>query len=423
MSPGPRSVEDTDDHCAFLSLLAQSITSKTRREELTLHSGNLAISQGYAIRVCHVIHTLAPGGAEHLLVDLARVASQVGIEMSVVSLMPTSQFAYHKDLRSQGTDVRSLCLASRWDPRFLTRAAVVCRAQRPDLLHAHLKHADLVTSYVAPRLMVPWVSTLHMIEAAPTPILRLKRRVAYHSRLRSAARTIAVSDALRRWYLEAFAVPPAGVVTIRNGVAPASPASRGQRTKIRRSLGVPEDAVVAAMVGIMRPTKGHSQLIAAAAHLGERSGVIFALIGDGVLRMELEQEACASGVLGRNVVFCGFREDVPLVLAACDLLVHPSLDDALPTALIHGLAAGMPIVASDVGGVSEIVTADCAQLVPPGDAEALAAAVDHLGRDEGLRRRMGAAASRQFRREFEVVLWAERLAGLYREVQSEYRGM
>ncbi len=361
--------------------------------------------------VWHLIHDLGPGGAEHVLVDLAQAAPGAGIEMRVVSMMPLGSHRYPARLREAGVRVDDLALASRWDPRGPRRLARLVRSDPPRVLHSHLKHADLLAGIVAPRLGIPHVSTLHLVEDSVYGVARFKRDLAARRRTRTAVRTVAVSEAVRRWYLGAFPQDPERVVVIPNGI-PAPPAPSPEVVAaVRRSFGGGE--LIAAMVAVMRPGKGHDVLLEAAAR-PEMSAVRFVLAGDGPEEPRLRARAAELGIADR-VVFAGFREDVGTVLAACDLIVHPSLADALPTALIHGLAAGVPAVATDVGGIPEIVTSDAGLLVPPGDAGALAVAISVLAADPQRRLVMGEAARRRFDGAFEAGRWARRLRALYDE--------
>ena len=369
------------------------------------------------MRVCHLIHELGPGGAEHVLVDLARVAGEAGIEMRVVSLMPLGGHRYPQVLRDLGVRVDSLDLPSRWDPRGLRRAVRLLRPDPPDLLHSHLKHADLVAAYAAPRLGAPMISTLHLVEDEVGLVARLKRDLGAVARRRRAARTIAVSDALRRWYVGAFRVDPASVVTIPNGIPAPAPVAEEQRAALRAEFGVPVDGLLAVTVAIFREGKGHDDLLAAAALLGDLP-VRFVLAGSGPEEARLRAAAEAAGLAGR-VAFAGFREDVAGLLAAADLVVHPSHADALPTALIHALAAGVPAVATRVGGIPEIVGEEAGALVPAADPAVLAAAIRSLAADPERRRRMGAAARERFAARFEGTAWAGRLKALYDEVLAE----
>jgi glycosyltransferase involved in cell wall biosynthesis len=120
------------------------------------------------------------------------------------------------------------------------------------------------------------------------------------------------------------------------------------------------------------------------------------------------------------VRFLGYRDDVPALLAAADLVLHTSLADALPTTVIQALAVGVPVVATRVGGIPDIVGTDAGVLVEP-DAAAVAAAVTGLLADDAARARMGAAGRRRFLESFEAVGWAGRLRDLYTEVLGERR--
>jgi glycosyltransferase involved in cell wall biosynthesis len=366
------------------------------------------------VRVCHLIHELGPGGAEHVLVDLARVAPGAGIDLSVLSLMPLGSHRYPQVLHDLGVRVDSLELPFRWDPRGLRRAVRLLRADPPDLLHSHLKHADLVAAYAAPRLGVPMVSTLHLVEEEVGPVARLKRDLGAWARRHRAARTIAVSAAVRRWYLGAFRVDPASMVVIPNGIPAPDPVPAERRADLRAEFGVPDGCLLAATVAIFREGKGHDDLLTAAALLGD-TPVRFVLAGSGPEEARLRARVAAEGLAGR-VVFAGFREDVAGLLAAADLVVHPSHADALPTALIHALAAGVPAVATRVGGIPEIVGDDAGVLVPPANPAALAAAIRDLAADAERRHRMGEAARARFAADFGGTTWARRLRALYDEV-------
>lgn len=330
--------------------------------------------------------------------------------------MGTHTHRYARELEALGVDVRSAAAGTRWDPGALVRGRREIAAMRPDVVHTHLKHADLVGAFAARRLQVPMVSTLHLIEDALGPVASLKRAAAARVRLRSAARTIAVSDAQRRWYLDLVRVDHRKVVTIRNGIPTPPPISAGERERVRADLGLPPDGVVATMVGIMREGKGHDLLLQAVERLDPADAITFVLAGDGPLRRQLE--ATAASVRAR-VVFAGFRDDVDRLLAASDLVVHPSAAEALPTALIHALAAGTPVVACDVGGVPEVVTPETGVLVPSGDAGAVARAVSELALDPSRRALLGAAARRRFDAEFRIERWGARLRDLYAEVLGE----
>ena len=363
------------------------------------------------VRVTHLIHDLRPGGAEHVLVDLATVARDAGIEMSVVSMRPLASFGYVRQLRAAGVRVESLDLAAWWDPRGPTRLRSLFPELRPQVLHSHLKHADVVAGGVAASKSVAHVSTLHPIEDGVGWVAARKRNIAVRSRRRTTRRTIAVSDAVRDWYLDVSGSDPATVVTIHNGVPDPGTFDEAELTALRAELGIPDGAAVAAVVAIMRPGKGYDVLVDSLPHLAN-DRVVFLIVGDGPDSARLRRRVGDTD----RVVFAGFRDDVPKILAAADFVVHPSLGDALPTALVQALAAGRPVVASAVGGIPEIVPTGAGVLVAPGDPKALADAVDRVAADTDGRRWMGKRARARYDEEFSAEDWADRLRSLYDEV-------
>ncbi|HVM15649.1 MAG TPA: glycosyltransferase [Egibacteraceae bacterium] len=367
------------------------------------------------LRVCHVIHSLREGGAEHLLVTLAQAASQVRLEMTVLSLMPHEGLSYTRQLSDLGVRVVGLELATRWDARGLLHARQAIRDIAPDVVHSHLKHADLVGAFAARTLGIPLVSTLHVIEDAPSPLGRFKRRLAGEARLRIADRTIAVSEAQRRWYTAAFAANHDRVVTLHNAVRPAPSIDPEARLRLRASLGVNQNEIMMVMVAIMRPGKGHEDALAAMERIPDSLGVHLVFAGDGPQRPALEDLAHRSPAAPR-LRFPGFVEDVPTLLAAADLVVQPSHFDALPTTLIYALAAGVPAIATGVGGIPEIVTPEVGCLVPPAQPNALAQAIESLAADADVRRQMGTAARQRFEAHFQASVWAEKLRVLYEDV-------
>jgi glycosyltransferase involved in cell wall biosynthesis len=167
------------------------------------------------------------------------------------------------------------------------------------------------------------------------------------------------------------------------------------------------------MVTVLRAGKGHDVAAAALAQLDDPR-VKLVVCGDGPDRAAIERELAP---LGDAVVMAGHRTDVMRVLDAADVLLHPTREDAFPTTLLEAAAAGVPVVATAVGGVPEIVTPDTGRLVPaPPQPADVARALGELLGDDALRARMGTAARERFAGEFTARAWAQRLRALYEEV-------
>jgi glycosyltransferase involved in cell wall biosynthesis len=191
----------------------------------------------------------------------------------------------------------------------------------------------------------------------------------------------------------------------------------GCRTLLRELFGISDEVPLVVTVSVLRPAKGIEVLLEAIPRVPDAH---FLIVGDGPKREEWEATAQRLGISAR-VHWAGYRRDVASFLAGCDVFAHPSLDDAFPTVLLESLAAGVPVVASRVGGIPEIVEegrTGC--LVPAGDPEALAAAIRELLTDrhdaEGTREAMRSAARTTAARQFSTAAWVDRLSRIYDEV-------
>jgi len=165
----------------------------------------------------------------------------------------------------------------------------------------------------------------------------------------------------------------------------------GAREAVRAELGLRPDDVAVTCVAEFTPTKNHAQLLAAwPAVAGEAPLAQLLLVGDGRTRAVMEGKARRRAI--PNVRFLGFRRDVPAVLAATDVFVLPSTREGLPRSVLEAMAAGLPVVATDVRGNRDLVEdGGNGLLVRVGDVQGLAEALLRLARDPELRRRMGAA--------------------------------
>ena len=185
------------------------------------------------------------------------------------------------------------------------------------------------------------------------------------------------------------------VTTIYNGVS-ASMATTN-RADVRQALGIPPDRVVGMLAARIDGLKGHDTLLRALARL--RTGaapITFLIAGDGAERTSTERLAAELGITADSVRFLGFRDDIPDLLAASDLFVLPSLTEGLPLSVLEAMSHRLPIVATRVGGVPELVTHEVdGLLVPAKDEIALAEALANLIDDPEKRRIFGEAGYRR----------------------------
>ncbi len=209
--------------------------------------------------------------------------------------------------------------------------------------------------------------------------------------------------------------PPERLFLVHSAVD-AGPLTDAQGTPLREELGLGESLLIG-VTGRLRPEKGHRFLIEAFARVGPTlPEARLLVVGDGSLAGELKALAEKLG-LGERVVFTGFRRDIPRVLAALDLFVLPSISEGLGTAVLEAAAAGVPVIASDVGGVPDILgRQERGRLVPPGDAAALAEAILQWAADRAGARRRAEAAAAFVREHFSERALVEGTEAVYRRL-------
>jgi len=249
-----------------------------------------------------------------------------------------------------------------------------------------------------------------------------RRRAALRWAMKRSAATTAVSGATAADLRRTLGVPDDGVRIVPNGIRMPN----GRREKVRRELNVADDELVIVAIGNLYPVKGHAVLLRALAELEEQGGAPrwrLAIAGRGEDEQRLRSIADDAGIASR-IHLLGFRSDAPDILAAGDVFVLPSLSEGLPLALIEAMATGLAIVASDVGGIPEVVArGQEALLVPAASPTALAAAIRALLDDPVRRAALGAAAQRRAHRDFSVTSMADAYEALYRGAAAEWGGV
>lgn len=214
-------------------------------------------------------------------------------------------------------------------------------------------------------------------------------------------------------------VNPAKIVTILNGVS-APPADQHARTGPRTLLGIPEDTPLVISVGRLSREKGHLFLIRSIPGVLEKyPDTRFLLVGDGALRPELEKEAETLDV-SASVRFLGVRTDVPELLAAADLFVLPSLSEGLPMALLEAMSMEVPVIATDVGGISRVVKdRQTGLLVPAGDPGAIVNSINELLGNGAKRAQLAASGKELVLQDYSLEKMCEKYERLFAGEEEE----
>lgn len=353
------------------------------------------------------------GGPVDLTVNLARelAGRAAGPEIFVVGPSPLSLGAEEWSLL-RPADVRS-----KTDPRGFAAVSRLLEKLAPDLIHAQDRRAGLVAALVAGR-RTPVVLTYHgvpdnaaarWVQAGPLhgrrPGISGASRLAADALVaRRVACTVAPSQAIAAFLRAELRVPAARMRVLHNGVAipPRHEDGNGIRTF--------------ATAGSFAPCKATPVLVAAfTAIAANRPGLRLRMIGDGADRHRCEELARQAG-REHQVDFTGYQADVYAQLGQSDAFVLPSLNENLPLALLQAMAMGLPCIASEVGGIPEMLNGGCGTTVVPGDVGSLRRAMERLLDRPDLASSLGAAARSRVAQRFSLSRCADEHLRLWSDI-------
>lgn len=362
------------------------------------------------LTVMQLVDATGRGGAERMLVDLALGLDRDRFDVSVCATRHALE--YQPLLDAAGVPTLVLGRRSRWDFRRLARLVRVLRDRPVHIVHSHLFGSNT------------WGRLLGKMAGVPVIIAhehwssRSRTEIAIDRLLYRLSDAIVVaSDESKRLMMELEGIPSRRLTVIRNGVDPA-PFDTHAVDDARPEFGIAPGETVFGTVARLDPFKGgQDDLLRAFARLrSARPDTRLLVIGDGPQRPELQALAGSLG-LGDAALFTGTRGDIPRLLRAMDVFVLPSRREALPLAILEAMAAGLPVVATRVGGVPETIEDNATGLlVPAGDSEALGAGLARLADAPELRARLGLAGRAHFRAGFTVHHMVRAVEALYDEL-------
>jgi glycosyltransferase involved in cell wall biosynthesis len=358
---------------------------------------------------------LGVGGAEEILRRSLPGLRDEGFEVTLASLKGGG--ARGEEPAWDGSGPQALGGSGPWNPAPLARLWSKIRRGRFDVIHSHLYWANLAVRLTAAGAGSAAIVNSHHGTDAWLPA---SRRFLERATFFLADRLVVCSEAVRRCAVEKVGLPPERIVTVPNGVEVERFMKDGRRDPVRSDLGLTPGQVVVGCVGRLdEPVKGLSVLIEAMVEV-RRSipGAVCLMIGAGPGRPRLEAMARCQEPSG-GFRFLGERADVPDLLQALDLYVQPSRLEGFGLAALEAMAAGKAVVASRAGGLPEVVEEGVTgDLVPPGDAGALAAAITRLLQDADRRERYGRAGRERAREKFPLRGMVRGWTNLYRELLS-----
>ncbi|MEO8288304.1 MAG: glycosyltransferase [Chloroflexota bacterium] len=372
--------------------------------------------QGKRINVMQMTDITGRGGAEKALVDIALRLDRSRYNVTVCATRSAGNYQPVLDQAGINTFVQGR--KSRWDFAQWIKLVLLLRREKVDVLHTHLFGSNTLGRLLGRLAGVP------VIIAHEHWSTKARREVTIDRLLyRLSDRILVPSSASKTLVREMERIPARRIDVLYNGVDTAQFAQEYSREEVRAELGIDPGATVIGIVGRLSEEKGGvDNLIRAVGRLHVANPDLRLLIvGDGPLRSSLETVAAAGAAPG-VVHFAGTRTDVARLLGAMDMFVLPSLNEALPIVLLEAMAAGLPVVATGVGGVPEIVEdGKTGLLVPPGDQQALQAAIARLLDNPLLGKQLAAAGKANIALNFTIEKMVERLESLYDSLLTRKR--
>jgi len=360
------------------------------------------------MRLLLVADSLDVGGAEWHVVNLASALAEQGHR---ITLACTVEGVLAPLAEQAGISVRPLLhhlVKRRQSPRYAWKLAKLVRQSQFDLVHAHMYASALASAYALLGTSIPLVITEHSQANWRSHYACRCSQWSYSQ----ARHVIAVSREIRRRLIEQEGVPSDRISVIMNALPPVSEQHKSIQPDLPAAL---RNGLLVGVAARLQPEKGVAYFLEAAAHVLQfLPEVHFLVMGDGPQRKELQAYVEQLGVQ-EHVHFLGFRLDARAIIGLLDVLVVPSLSEGTPLVTLEAMSAGVPVVASAVGGIPEQVRHQSEGiLVPPGDALALGEAVLHLLQNPTWMQQLGEAGRQRALSRFSFTTMLQETENVYR---------
>ncbi len=371
-------------------------------------------------RLMFVVGALGLGGIERLTVDLCLALKQTGEWEPAVCCVEQKAGGFVSVLAENGVPIYECHLTPRQPIKFSRKFACFLRETSVDLVHSHVNYS-IPWQVIGARLMarVPIMFTQHNEYRSwqDSLLTRMRMMVFYHTSRPFIAEYSAVSLSTQRYLAHLLCARKQSIPIINNPVDVRTfTPNPNQRIRARAELSANESDFVVGNVASLTEQKGHIHLLQAAQIVCQKDpDVRFAIVGVGPLRETLEQHAEELGINDR-VMFLGARTDAATLYNGFDCFALSSLWEGGPIVVLEAMATGIPIVTTLVGAVKEFLDEGDAQIVPIGDAPAMAEAILQLKSQPEQRARMAERALSRARNRFSVDMIADQYVNHYERI-------
>ncbi len=341
----------------------------------------------------HLVNNLEPSATRTLVLGLANELDKEKYKVHVGAVNHLNGWP-GEQLVPSGVQITNFAAGGCSTLCLVRRLVAYIKANNIEIVHTHILRPDLLGGLAARLARRPLLfSTKHNMAYVRGQKGWLFRNLFYWPAMYLPDQVITVTDLLRREVVSRLNLASDRVITIHNGISIEDFYRPASRDPVRQSLGIASEEFVVSYVGRLVEGKGLEDLLQAATQvLAKHQRSRFLFVGQGALGVSLKRLAEKLNIVS-EVMFTGFRDDIPQILAGSDVLVLPSLSEGLPLCLLEGMAAGKAIVATQVGGIVELLESSVTGLtVPAQHPQALAEAIISLLENQNEREEMGRRA-------------------------------
>ncbi len=374
------------------------------------------------MRVAHLIDSLHWGGAEKWIASFTEVAGLRGLDVTVISLQAfIASSPYRTQLEAFGAKVEALSITRLYNPAAMPALTRVFRSGGFDVIQTHLSHANVLGTLAGRLVGVPVVATLHSTHLDTRGHYRMRSAIEQVALRYGAHQIIAVGNGVAEAHRARLGSKEINIVP--NAVKPGSALSDSERRSLRAELAGTPNRTILIAVGRMVLLKGYAELLAAFAQARRDHPEVFLLIvGDGSLRGDLEAQASALGITN-DMRFLGLRTDVPRLLAASDIFVNNSYWEGLSMSMLEAMAAGLPIIATNVGEAPFLLADGRGFLIPPRNVNALTTELRNALNESSIRKEAGNTARAFAESHYALEPWFDKVLDVYSKAQPAQSGL
>ena len=362
------------------------------------------------------------GGAERLLLQILSTINREIFSPRVCVLQNRGNNNLTDELYKKNIPIDLLSINKIFDLKAIPAITKYLRQNKADIVHTQLQLSDILGNISCFLTKTPSVCTIHTLQSQGSTVRnRVKQNLEWFVQRYCCQRVISVSEASRINYLEFNSnCKPSNVVTLHNGIdlKPFSSIPSPQsKEKIRQSLGISKQKRILTTVAVLRKDKGIQYALDALPDIIKHEpDLLYMIVGDGSYRESLEKQVEAK-MLKKNILFTGQRDDIAQLLSISDIFLLPSLTEALPTVIAEAMAAQLPIIATSVGGTSEMISNNHnGLLIPPFEVKEITQACQSLLQDRQKAAILGDTGLKTVHQKFNIYLQVQELERLYLEI-------